>query len=428
MSHTKSPLVLAIDFGTSNSLLAAASSKEVFAPIPLDTMAADPTVLRSVLFTPERNKWFFGDTAISEYQQHAAEGRLFRSIKKYLPDASFNGTKVHNAFRSLVDLIATFLKHMRETANKHFDTDCTSVVLGRPALFSSDKAADMLAESRLEEAARLAGFTEITFLPEPVAAAYEFRHRLTNEQNVLIADFGGGTSDFTVLRMGPREMKDSDVLAIGGVSVAGDMFDGSIMRHMIAPHFGSNIVYRLPMGSNDLRLPVNLITRMCSPADMSLLMRSDLMALLKDAQRWSIAPEDAKRMNRLFTLVEDHLGYALFRAIEQSKISLSSNTSSRFQFDYPEIEVSEEIFSSDFKVHSQSNVDKIIASMDETVRASGISYENIDVVCCTGGTAKIPALRYELIRRLGKEKLQEHRHFHSVVGGLAEKAHALIRC
>lgn len=418
---------MAIDFGTSNSLLAAANAKEVFQPIPLDESAVDPTVLRSVLFTPERGKWFFGDTAIAQYQQHAAEGRLFRSIKKYLPDASFNGTQVHGAFRSLVDLIGYFLKHMRERAEMHFGASCTSVVMGRPALFSGNPEADKLAESRLEAAARLAGFKSISFLAEPVAAAYEFRHRLSSEQNVLIADFGGGTSDFTVLRMGPRDMKESDVLAMGGVSVAGDMFDGSIMRHMIAPYFGSNLIYRLPMGSNDLRLPTNLITRMCSPADMALLLRSDLMTFLKDAQRWSLTPDDSSRLNRLFALVEEHLGYALFRAIEQSKISLSEKTSCWFEFDHPGVEVKEEIFSADFRVHSQSNVDRIMATMDETVKSSGLGYDEIDVVCCTGGTAKLPSLRQELIKRLGKEKLQEHRHFHSVVGGLAEKAHALAK-
>src|SRR5690606_722106 len=148
-------------------------------------------------------------------------------------------------------------------------------------------------------------------------------HQLDSEQTVLIADFGGGTSDFTVVRMGRERFSDKDVLAVGGVPIAGDRFDGAIMKNMIAPHFGTGITYRMPTGSNDLKLPQHLINRLCSPADISFLSRKDIMQLLKDAQQWSLDDTDAKRMERLFTLVEEHLGYKLFKSIEQSKITLS---------------------------------------------------------------------------------------------------------
>ena len=424
---TSSTPILAIDFGTSNSLLAAATADGVIAPIPLDPTATDPTVLRTVLFSPEKGKWFFGNNAIHEYQQHSADGRLFRSVKKYLPDGGFSGTQVHGTFRSLPEIIAFFLREMRERANLHFDKDCTEAVIGRPARFSDDPSDDRLAETRLEHAAKLAGFKSVAFVPEPVAAAHQFRHELTEDKNVVIADFGGGTSDFTVLRMGPGELKDKDILAIGGISTAGDAFDSSIMRSMIVPHFGSNVVYRLPMGSNDLRLPNNLITRMCSPADMALLMRGDILALLKDAQRWSLNPDDGKRMDRLFTLAEEHLGYALFRAIELCKIDFSTKSSSQFEFPHPGIELSETIQNKDFQTNSEAVVERIVKSLDATVASSGLSYAQIDVVCCTGGTARIPALNARLTERFGAGKLQQFKNFHSVVGGLAEKALLIAR-
>lgn len=427
MSDLSGQIVLAIDFGTSNSLMAAGTPEKVLPALAIDETAPDPTVLRSVLFTPESGQWYYGNAAINQYQQHFAEGRLFRSVKKYLPDETFKGTNINNRFVSLEELISVFLRHLRGLANEHFKRDVTAVVLGRPALFSSNAKDDKLAESRLGAAARLAGFKDVDFLAEPVAAAFEFRHQMRKKQNVLIADFGGGTSDFTVLRMGKEELSSDDVLAIGGVSLAGDAFDGTIMRHMIAPHFGSNVEYKMPMGRNTLGLPLNLLNKMCSPADMSMLAKRDIMTLLRDVQRWNITPEDGIRMQRLFLLIEEHLGYALFRSIEASKIDMSQNETAAFSFDYPGIEIHEQVSAKKFEHHSQSLVQRIVASMDETVQRSGLGYGEIDVVCCTGGTARIPALREALEQRLGKEKLQQHRHFHSVVGGLAERAHVLAR-
>ena len=423
---TSNELTYAIDFGTSNSLLTAADAKQIYGPIPIDPSNTDVTIMRSVFYTPRPGVWHYGASAIQEYSEHLAEGRIFRSIKKYLPEESFRGTDVHGRRYSLSELVAVFLKELRERANAYFDRDVTRVVLGRPAAFSLNSIEDKLAESRLDAAARLAGFKEISFCPEPIAAAHEFRHQLTETRTVLIADFGGGTSDFTVLRMDSNGFDDSGILALGGISVAGDRFDGSIMRHMICPHFGSEVRYRLPMGSNDLRLPIQLINRMCSPADISFLGKRDILQFLRDAQKWSIASDDARCMDRLFVLVEEYLGYKLFQSIERTKINLSGNAHDTFQFMHPGIDLETDISNVDFVQHSQDNVDRILDCLDKTVADAGLTHSDIDIVCCTGGTAKIPALSRELAKRYGAEKLQQHRHFQSVVLGLAEKARALI--
>ena len=348
MNGRRSMLTYAIDFGTSNSLLAAADPTQIYAPLAVDPDANDPTVLKSIFYTPNDGTWFFGIKAIQEYAEHAADGRFFRSLKKYLPDPGFAGTTVHARHYHLTELIAVFLKELRDRANLAFDRDVTGVVLGRPAKFALDEDGDKLATSRLEAAARLAGFKHIDFCPEPVAAAYEFRHQLTEPRTVLIADFGGGTSDFSVLRLGCERFHDRDVLAIGGLAIAGDRFDGALMKHAIAPHFGTDVIYKLPMGSNVLRLPQHLVNKLCSPADISFLSRRDILNLLKDAQRWSLRADDAERMNRLFTLVEEHLGYKLFKAIERAKIYLTDADHAGFVFEHPGIDVRETVLRSDF--------------------------------------------------------------------------------
>lgn len=420
-----SSLVYAIDYGTSNTLLAAASAKDVHGPIPLDQAAADPTVLKSILYTPPEGAWTWGQSAIQAYMEHLGEGRLLRSMKKYLPEKSFEGTTLQGRYMNLTDIIAAFLRTLRERANAHFGADVQAVVLGRPAVFSHDPDEDLLAEKRLTTAAQLAGFREVQFCPEPVAAAYAFRHQLTSEKTVLIADFGGGTSDFTVLRMGPQTFSDKDVLATYGTPIAGDRFDGVLMRDIISPHFGSQIVYRLPMGSVDLHLPRQLLNRLCSAPDIAFLSRKDIMRLLKDAQRWSLCPEDAKRMERLFVLIEEHLGYKLFKEIEKTKISLSQDDTALFEFDHPGLSLEEPVEGIKFHTAANELVERIMDSLDETLRMAGVAPADVDIVCCTGGTARLPQLSAGLKARFGADKLQQYRNFHSVVGGLAEHAQRL---
>lgn len=419
-------LIYAIDFGTSNSLLASADSSGSKPAIALDPHAPDPTVLKSVFYTPEQGLWFYGADAIHQYGEYAAEGRLFRSLKKFLPESSFTGTAIHGKFISVHDLIAVFLREMRRRANEHFQQDVTSVVLGRPAIFGDSSGDEPLAEQRLRKAAGAAGFKNISFCPEPVAAAYEFRHQLTEMKTVFIADFGGGTSDFTVLRMGPERFKDEDILATHGVSIAGDRFDGSIMKNFISPHFGSEVKYRMPKTNGDMHIPLKLLSYLTSPADIGFLSKTDTLNFLKNVQQWSTDASDAKRMDRLFALVEENLGYRLYRSIEKTKIGLSSANEETFSFSHPELQIEQSILSADFERVSQNLVDKITEALDETLKRSGVKAGEVDIVCCTGGTAKLPALNKQLEIRFGAHKLRQHRHFHSVISGLAERAHVTL--
>jgi hypothetical chaperone protein len=420
-------LVYAIDFGTSNSLLAAGDSHQIYAPIALDEEAPEPSILRSVLYLPHMNQCFYGSRAIKEFVHHDLEGRFIRSIKKFLPIRSFIGTFVDDRPLNLEDIIALFLKEMRTRANKHFNQDVKAVVLGRPARFSTDDAEDQFAQYRLEKAARLAGFEHIEFLPEPVAAAREFRTQTKGSRIALIADFGGGTSDYTVIRLGDAPFQPSDVLAIGGVSLAGDSLDGSVMRHRISSHFGTGVEYKVPFGSNVLTMPRNLMEKICSPADISLLRKRDTMEFFRNVRQWSIGDEDREKMDRLFTLIQDQLGFSIFEEIEGTKRRLSDKASTQFSFTYPDVEIEEKITRKEFDQYVSERVDPIISSLDETVKKAGLKFEDIDLICCTGGTAKVPVIREKLIERFGESKLREHNIFHSVVQGLAERAHELAK-
>jgi hypothetical chaperone protein len=257
-----------------------------------------------------------------------------------------------------------------------------------------------------------------------LAAAYDFRSRLREPKVVLVADFGGGTSDFTVARLTPDE-DQVEVLALGGISLAGDALDGSIMRHKVSRHFGSEVKYRVPFGSNVLSMPRPLMDSLCSPAETCLLAHRDIMSFLRDIRSGSLGPDDKRHVDQLLCLVEDSLGFQVFEIIEHAKRELSDHESARLLFDYPGIELDEQLGREEFRAFSAPQIEAILASLDRTLLQSGLGAEGIELVCCTGGTARVAALAQGIQARFGAEKLVRLRSLHSVIQGLGQRARSL---
>lgn len=425
------PEVYAIDFGTSNSLLAAASRAGHHPPIPLDPHADDPSLLRSVLFFPEGRgprvgPPALGKAALDEYVAQGSRGRLVRSLKRFLPMRGFVRTQINGRTYSLEDLIAIVLRTMRERADRHFGVKVTRAVLGRPARFADDPEDDRFAEDRLRQAARVAGFSEVAFCPEPVAAARDFEDQLGDDTLMLVGDFGGGTSDYSLVRMARGGFELSDVLAIGGVSVAGDALDGSLMRHQVARHFGAEVRYRVPFGDNVLTMPRPLMEKLCSPAEMSLLAQRDAQSFLNDVRSWSLGDEDHRHVDQLLTLVEDGLGFMLFEAIEQAKKALSGAEQAQLSFHVPGIELEQPVRRDDFERGARRELSAIIGALDATLARAGVGPGEVELVCSTGGTARVPFLKSALSERFGEHRLRSLKGLHAVAEGLARHAHRLL--
>ena len=427
MHRTFAPASYAIDFGTSNTLLLGVAADGVSERVPLDPDAPDPSVLKSVLFFAPETGWVFGVKAISEYGVHGARGRLLRSIKKYLPDESFRGTRIGEQLVSIEDLIGLFLRSVRKRANAYFGTDVKRAVLGRPARFSESDARDGLAEQRLVTAARRAGFDEVAVHPEPLAAARDFVKTLDRPKLVLVADLGAGTSDFTVLKLGPDGYDPSDVLSVGGVSVAGDAFDSAIMRNKIAVHFGSKVRYTVLFGKNALEMPRALVDQLCSPADAALLERREVMQLLRDIRHAALDDADRERIDRLICLAEDRLGYAVFQAIERCKCALADEASAPFSFAYPTVEIEDVLGREEFSTLGARPHDALFRALDQTLERACVSANDIESVCLTGGTAKLELVRRSLAERFDLSRIQTHDAFHSVIEGLGAHARTLLQ-
>lgn len=427
MGKQTKTIAYGIDFGTSNSLLSRVDDSGAHALVDVDPFhETDPKILRSIFYISDQLEWSFGSSAIENYTSQSGQGRLIRSIKKYLPDESFEGTMVGRKKMSIVEIIGRFLTHLRNGANLACGQDVDSVVMGRPAVFSISSVRDQLAETRLREACILAGFKNIEFCPEPLAAGLSVRGEDSQSGKVVaICDFGGGTSDFSVLRFQTSELYE--VLAIGGVSLAGDAYDGLIMKNSISPLLGADISYKLPSGSNTLHLPKHIINKLCSAPDINFIGQTEAFELLQSIGNWALDADKKAKLENLVYIIEEKLGFKLFESIESTKVQLSSVTKAPFDFQHYDLQLCGSVEAKEFEAYSSDMSDKIISTLKETVKSSGLSFDDIDTVYCTGGTAHIPALRSSLKDLFGPEKIKKSHEFHSVISGLAQRAYEIFR-
>ncbi len=415
-------MVLAVDFGTSNTLLAIVEDGVNKGTHPIDPDAKDQSIMKSVLYFPKGEDPYFGQAAINTYNDNFGEGRFIQSIKKYLPIKSFKGTQINNKFYSIEEIIACFLRELKDRVQFQRGKSSDEILLGRPAKFSMNVESHQLAVDRLEKAAQLAGFKDIHFCPEPIAAAFEFKKTLTSEKIVLVVDLGGGTSDFTVIRLSDKKFSQDDVLGLGGISVAGNSLDGCIMKDKVSKHLGSNLSYQLPMSSNVLTMPQSLKYNLMSPADIVLMSKKNIMSFLNELKKCSLNELDKSYLNNLFTLIDCNLGYSMFASIESTKLELCAVQESQFSFSQDGICIEESITYNEFKDMTQSKINEIFKTLDSVMTEAQVNSSNIDLICCTGGTSHVPEVKSKLLNRFGEEKIKTFRNFHSVINGLGERA------
>lgn len=411
-----------LDFGTSNSAVALPSG-EVLA---VDRAALEPRLFRSVLFFPEgESDVHAGAEAIARYLDDG-EGRFIQSIKTHLPSASFTATQIRNRRLKLEELIAILIGRLRGSAEESSGLALDSVVLGRPAVFSADPKLDALAEGRLRRAAELAGFTEIRFLIEPIAAALAYEAHLKRDELVLVADFGAGTSDLTLMRLGPsrRDKPDRrpDVVGSTGVYVGGDKFDAAIMKHKLLRYFGAGTTYNEHMSAQRLPIPPHVVNKLLSWHEMSFIRERSTQELIERMLRTG---DNVKAIEALQDLVMHNLGYQLFRAIEAAKIELSTETETRLRFSEARIELDLKITRAEFERFSAPLLDALSACLDRLLASAGQDAKGIDAVFLTGGSSQIPAVQRLFSARFGEERLRSGDAFTSVAEGMGRASRSV---
>jgi hypothetical chaperone protein len=410
--------VFGIDFGTTNSALSVYVDGKVEV-VPVDESAA--LLMRSVLYFDEDQAIHVGHEAISHYVEDGATGRFMQSIKTFLPNSSFISTEIFGKRYGIEDLVALVLAKLKARGEAHVGCAVDRVVLGRPVVFSQDAAKDALAEQRLEKAARKAGFKQIWFQYEPVAAALTFEETLPagEEKIVFIGDFGGGTSDFSVIRVRggafARSDRRSDVLSLGGVYIAGDKFDSQIMWDKVARYFGRYARYRT-MGKDEwITVPKSIVNTLCQWHRIPLLRARKTREHIRVIKATT---DDRPAIQNLENIINENYGFFLFQAIEKAKCELSDQQQATIRFTEHELSITEEIGRSEFESINRENFQAIAGCIDDVMKGSGLTADEIDTVFLTGGTSRIPLVQQLFKERFGAEKLENSNAFTSVVHGL----------
>ena len=298
------------------------------------------------------------------------------------------------------------------------------IVLGRPVHFSNppDAELDRFATDRLLTSIRLAGFEEIVFEYEPVAAAYAYEARLQRDERILIGDFGGGTSDFTIISVGPdvrrRGRQTSDILGTDGVPIAGDAFDKRIIRHLVAPRLGMGGEYLSPP-NKFLPVPIWPYERLERWHYLSFLKSPSTLEMLERVQRTASTPE---RLEAFLLLIKNELGYQLHEAVQRTKFELSAATEAEFAFDSGPVSIRKKITRVDFEKWIAEEIASMSGCVDRLMTASGLTYGDIDRVFLTGGSSFVPAVRRIFADRFGDDKVTGGEELTSVATGLALRA------
>jgi len=405
-----------LDFGTTNSSLAWARRDGQVTLCDIDLPALNPRVLRSLLyFSLDARDFVVGHQAISEYLREDMQGTLIQSIKTFLADNSFERTWVHDRFYALEDLIAVVFRHVR-AAIAQLTADDVALVVGRPAVFVDRLDKESVAQDRLRKAAQLAGFFEVEFQYEPIAAGLAYEASLTAPEVALIADLGGGTSDFTVMRLGTghRGERREDILATGGVQVAGDSFNASIMARRLSKYFGAGTTYRAFSG-DELPFPSALLATLARWHHVSFLRSRETREQLRRL-RWTGSNPDA--VAALESLVEGNYAFYLFQEIERAKSELSASAATTIRFAHDAIHIDERFSRADFEALIADDQRRIRDSLHSVLHAAGMQPPDIDAVFLTGGSAQIPAIRRMFADEFGEAKLKSKDYLTSVAVGL----------
>ena len=422
------PPVIGLDFGTTNSAIAVADAGREATLAAFSAGGDTTTSFRSILYFPTKDRSApvkletkAGPEAISSYLDADTKGRLILSIKSYLASPLFTSTHINGRFYTLEDLIAIILRRLRTTVIEQFGISATSVVLGRPVHFAgADTEADeTLALNRLRSAAGLAGFSEVTFELEPVAAAYQYETQLDHDELVLIGDFGGGTSDFTLAQLGPGRKRTgrNPVLGTSGVAIAGDTFDSRIMMNLVAPKLGLGSHY-VSLGK-ELPVPVWPYSQLSSWHRTFLLKDPKTMAVLREVKNQATEPD---KINALLQIISENLGYALYRAVETTKVGLTNNEDAAFVFAHAPVDIEETLERWRFESWIQEDIQNIATCVKTLMSQHNVNPSDIGSVFLTGGSSFVPYVRRFFAKTFGAHKLKGGEELTTVAKGLALRA------
>ena len=404
-----------IDFGTTNSVAAIADKKSVV----LAPLEGGQNTLPTAIFCSKTQR-MFGQSAVNAYMQ-GEEGRFMRSMKRILGTDLMNATTVINGKSVSFDsLIAAFLNEIKVRSERHIHSEITSVVLGRPVHYQdANPEADKLAVDKMCQVAKSVGFKNVVFQYEPIAAAFAHEQSLTEDKMALVADLGGGTSDFTIIRIGPsfcnRIDRSEDILATSGIRVGGNDFDRDLSVNSFMSQFGRGTTY----GIKRLPVPEFLFLHLSEWSKINFMYVPKNLRMVRDILLDAHTPE---KVENLFLLLETQQAHQLLQVVEQTKIDLTVQEHIKTSFDNLGKSLNFEIKKSEFETVVHHECDKIIRSMQECLSLAGLKPSDIDMLILTGGTSQISLVQYTIRQLFTDAFISDKLRMESVALGLAYMA------
>jgi hypothetical chaperone protein len=413
-------IALGLDFGTTNSVVALADGKGGSQLLEFDGPDGPAAVFRSALcFWEEERGWNgvaheAGPWAIAEYLQSPLDSRFVQSFKTVAASPLFERALIFNRPYRFEDMGRLFMQKLVAHAGGQLDQRPARVVVGRPVEYAGARADPALARQRYDLMLREFG-TELLYVHEPLGAAFSYASRLTEPATILVADFGGGTTDFSLVRVGAPDAAARCVpLASAGVGIAGDTFDRRIVERLVMPLLGKGGRYR-SMGKV-LDIPGGYFTEFADWSRLALMHNRRTLDELRRLKRDALDPEP---IGRMIALIEHEQGFPLYDAVAQLKRALSGADQAAFRFDGGGVEIAAEVRRDEFEAWIADDLRRIETTLDAALARAGTAATAIDRVFLTGGSSLIPAIRRMFDRRFGPERIATGGELTSIAHGLA---------
>jgi len=413
-----SRLFAGVDFGTTNSTVGLAAPGAAPALIPVE--GNEVTIPSAMFFSLEDSRVHFGRAGVHQYME-GVDGRFMRALKSILGSSLMKETTLVGRDRlTFQRLIGRFLGHLRQKLEEQPGGNPDHVMFGRPVFFvDGDDKADRAAQEQLEDAARAEGFRHIEFQFEPVAAAMHFERSLTREALALVVDIGGGTSDFSVLRLSPERAnaadRRSDILSTSGVHVGGTDFDRWLSIATVMPQLGLGTMTKdgkrhLPVWYFNDMATWHRINQLYTPK-----VERDIHALMREAA-------EPEKLAHYQHLIDHRSGHRLAAQVEKGKIELTDAETAVISLREPGLSLSVPVTRGEFEAASADLVRRIDEAIAEALQQAGVVADDIDTVILTGGGALVPLVRAAATAPFANATIAQSDRFGSVGLGLAVDA------
>jgi hypothetical chaperone protein len=404
-----------LDFGTSNTTLAVARGNDASRLLPLED--GKPTIPSVIFFDFENSREVFGRAAIADYIA-GNDGRMMRSLKSILGSTlAEEKVRIQKRTLSYLQIIGTFVGATKQRAEAEIGEEFDSVVVGRPVHYvDDDPLADAKAQQQMETIVRAKGFKHIAFQFEPIAAALDYEQQVTREEIGLVVDLGGGTSDFSIVRVSPQRARaadrQSDILSTAGVHVGGTDFDRHLSLKAVMPELG----YQTPTADGKRPLPSGPYVDLATWHRINQLYDPAMLRQLRHTEKEARDPE---RVEKMISIVSHREGHRLAGDVEDAKIALTDTDSVALSFEGEEVALHPSIKRSKFEAAIGRDIDRIDDKLGEVVAVAGLTTDRIDTMILTGGSTRIPAILARLHAHFPGARFVDTDAFGSVGLGLA---------